>query len=80
MTDIGATIRGICYTAQINKLDQVGLVQDYLSEKADRLVSREYAGKMIKIHVTDYTRQNSEYMCETPLGIALDSMGDEVEQ
>jgi len=76
---IGDTIREIYAAALRDNADPVLWVRDYLSDKADRPVSRQYAAKMIEIHVIDYRRRESayrEYLAETPLGHAYDDMGD----
>lgn len=81
MTNIGETIRSI-YDSAIEDGDPVQAVQDYLSDKADSIVSRQYAAKMIEIHVTDYRRRESayrEYLAETPLGHAYDDMAGDAE-
>ena len=79
MTDIGATIQRIYDTAEG---DKVQAVQDYLSDKADRPVSRHYAETMVRLHVTSkrkfddaLKRAQDEYNAEPPLGHFYDDMG-----
>lgn len=78
MTDtIGATIRSIHDAALRDGHDPIQAVQDYLSDKADRIVSRQYAVTMIRIHVIDYRRRESafnEYMTETQIGHNYEEM------
>lgn len=78
---IGDTIREI-YDSAIEDGNPVQAVQDYLSDKTDRPVSRQYAATMIKIHVIDHHSRECEYcayLAETPLGHAYDDMAGGVE-